>query len=99
VKRLGVTDSLVLVVVRAGGKRKQRDDPCPLDRRGDLPLMLGAVAGYPAGYDFAPLGDVIPEILRVFIVDLYLGIGAELTYLSAKSSFSYESCHDIFPFM
>jgi hypothetical protein len=86
--------SVVLVVVRTGGKRKQRDDPRPLDGRGDFPLMLGAIAGYPPGNDFTPFGDVIPEIFRIFIINFYLRISAELTYLPAKSSFSYESCHD-----
>src|SRR5580698_5556226 len=40
-----------------------------LDRRGDVALVLRAVAGYPPGTDLAAVGDELPQQPGVLVVD------------------------------
>ena len=42
---------------------------CALDGYGHGPLMLSAVAGDSAGENFSPLGDELPKLSHVFIID------------------------------
>src|SRR6476661_2033252 len=52
-----------------------------LDRGGDVPLMLGAVAGHPAGADLAAIRDEAAQQGGVLVVDrlrVFLAEGADL---------------------
>src|SRR5579885_525162 len=66
-------------------ERKQCDHSSPFDRYRKLALMLGAVAGGPAGHDLAAFGDEPPQGSDVLIVDLEGFVGAEAAYLSAAA--------------
>jgi hypothetical protein len=50
-------------------ERQQRDIPGTLDGGCQLSLMAGAVAGDPAGNQFAALGDETAEEANVLVVD------------------------------
>lgn len=50
---------------------------------GDLALVLGAVTGDPAWYDFAPLGDEVAQGAWVFVVNGCIFLGAETANLAA----------------
>src|SRR3982075_4004888 len=85
---------------RGAGVRQQRHLAAVLHSRGDVALVLGAVAGHPAGTDLAAVGDVLPQQVRVLVVDgrdLVLAKGANLLLRLAHrrlshgdSLFSYE---------
>src|SRR6185436_15245353 len=55
---------------RGAGVRQQRHLAGVLDRRGDVPLVLGAVAGHPTGTDLAAVGDELPQQTGVLVVDV-----------------------------
>src|SRR5215470_12381122 len=50
--------------------RQHRHLTCVLDGRGNVALVLGAVAGYPPGPDLAPIGDELPQQRSVLVVDV-----------------------------
>src|SRR5581483_3617641 len=52
------------------GVGQQRHLTAVLDSRGDVTLVLGAVAGDPAGTDLAAVGDELPQQVRVLVVDV-----------------------------
>jgi hypothetical protein len=54
------------------GDREQGDVPGPFYGFGDLPLVLGTVARYPAGDDLAPLADEIAKGAGVLLIYRYL---------------------------
>ena len=51
------------------GIRQQSHDTSPLNSLGQLALMFGAVAGYPAGQDLAALSYILTEFGSIFIID------------------------------
>ena len=63
------------------GNREQGNVSGALDCLGDFPLMLGAVAGDPSRDDLATLTDEITEGAGIFIVNAYLLVCTETTYL------------------
>src|SRR3954454_15153369 len=68
-------------LARGAGVGQQRHLTAVLHGRGDVALVLGAVAGDPAGPDLAAVGDELPQqagVLVVHVGDLLL---AELTDL------------------
>jgi hypothetical protein len=70
------------------GNREESNVPRPFNGLGNLTLMLGAVAGYPAWNDLAPLADEVAQSSGILIIYGYLFIGAETAYLPAlKRSF------------
>src|SRR5512146_2500882 len=52
------------------GVGQQRHLTAVLHGRGDVTLVLGAVAGDPAGTDLAAVGDELPQQVRVLVVDV-----------------------------
>src|SRR5689334_2601118 len=52
-----------------------------LDRDGDVPLVLDAVAGHPTGADLAAVGDELAEQVGVLVVDTGRLLLAELANL------------------
>src|SRR6478752_8603479 len=63
------------------GVGQQRDLAGILDRGGDTALVLGAVAGHPAGADLAAVGDEPAQQVGVLVVDggrRFLAEGAHL---------------------
>src|SRR4029453_7944921 len=64
------------------GVGKQGHLPGVLDGGGDVALMLGAVAGDPAGADLAPVAHELAQQVDVLVVDVVLLLGAELTELA-----------------
>src|SRR3954451_2898079 len=54
---------------RGRGVGQQRHLAGVLDRLGDLPLLLGADAGHPAGPDLAAVGDELAQQRGVLVVD------------------------------
>src|SRR5215217_5439079 len=62
--------------------REQGHLPGVLDGGGDVALMLGAVAGDPAGADLAPVAHELAQQVDVLVVDVVLLLGAELTELA-----------------
>lgn len=62
--------------------RHQRNGPCPFDCRGQLSLVLGAVAGYASRDNLAPLCGKEPERSWILIVDGEAAVGAEPAELS-----------------
>src|ERR671914_331515 len=61
---------------------KQRHLPGVLDGGGDVALVLGAVAGDPAGADLAPVAHELAQQVDVLVVDVVLLFGAELAELA-----------------
>src|ERR671918_2260645 len=61
---------------------KQRHLPGVLDGGGDVALVLGAVAGDPAGADLAPVAHELAQQVDVLVVDVVLLLGAELAELA-----------------
>ena len=51
--------------------RDQCQIPCPLDGRGQLALISGLGARYPAGYDLASFRDVRFEGINVLVIDFF----------------------------
>jgi len=74
-----------------GGKQQQCDVTGPLDGYGKLALMLGAIAGNPAGQNFAALGNVTAQFGYFFIVNRFHFIDAEATdlLLGLPASFAF----------
>jgi hypothetical protein len=66
-----------------GDKGKQGDDPRPLDRQSQGPLMLCTGSGDPAGKDLTPLGNKTAQYIGVFIVYLEL-LGTKFADLLLK---------------
>src|SRR5437773_5716669 len=56
--------------------------PGVLDGGGDVALVLGAVAGDPAGADLAPVAHELAQQVDVLVVDVVLLLGAELAELA-----------------
>src|SRR5437763_14767383 len=54
---------------RGRGVGQQRHLAGVLDRLGDLPLLLGADAGHPAGPDLAAVGNELAQQRGVLVVD------------------------------
>src|SRR3954453_22914820 len=48
---------------------EQRDDPSPLQRDGQLALVLGARAGLPTWLDLRSLGNIAAEAVDLLVVD------------------------------
>src|SRR5664279_1150971 len=66
---------------RGRGVRQQGNLTGVLHGRGDVPLMLGAVAGHPASADLAAVGDEAAEQGDVLVIDglrIFLAEGADL---------------------
>src|SRR5664279_1038909 len=66
---------------RGRGVRQQGNLTGVLHGRGDVPLMLGAVAGHPASADLAAVGDEAAEQGDVLVIDglrVFLAEGADL---------------------
>src|SRR6476646_7485886 len=66
---------LIAVILSPGlaggaGVRQHRHLTGVLDGRGDVALVLGAVAGDPPGPDLAAVGDELPQQARVLVVDV-----------------------------
>src|SRR5690606_38488385 len=61
----------------AGDVGQQRHLPGVLDRPGDLLLLLGIVAGDPAGPDLRPVGHEPPQQVDVLPVDVLDTLGGE----------------------
>lgn len=59
------------------GERQKGNHPCPLDLDGELPLMSGASPGYTPWKNLAPLGNEIPEDIRILVIDLEILVFAE----------------------
>src|SRR4029450_10048376 len=66
----------------SNGAGEQGHLPGVLDGGGDVALMLGAVAGDPAGADLAPVAHELAQQVDVLVVDVVLLLGAELTELA-----------------
>src|SRR5215211_2966069 len=64
------------------GVGEQGHLPGVLDGGGDVALVLGAVAGDPAGADLAPVAHELAQQVDVLVVDVVLLLGAELTELA-----------------
>src|SRR5215216_3863260 len=62
--------------------REQGHLPGVLDGGGDVALVLGAVAGDPAGADLAPVAHELAQQVDVLVVDVVLVVGAELAELA-----------------
>src|SRR4029453_9326864 len=62
--------------------REQGHLPGVLDGGGDVALVLGAVAGDPAGADLAPVAHELAQQVDVLVVDVVLLLGAELAELA-----------------
>ena len=60
-----------------------------LDRRGELPLVLGAVSRYAPGNDLPALRDQAAEPLDVLVVDKFDFVGAEAADFPAYESFFF----------
>src|SRR5882672_10757411 len=68
-------------LANGAGVRQQRHLTAVLHSRGDVALVLGAVAGDPTGTDLAAVGNELPQQVRVLVVDvlrLVLAKGANL---------------------
>src|SRR5215207_6699342 len=66
----------------SNGVREQGHLPGVLDGGGDVALVLGAVAGDPAGADLAPVAHELAQQVDVLVVDVVLVLGAELAELA-----------------
>src|SRR3712207_9337947 len=66
---------------RRGGVGQQGHLTAVLDGRGDVPLVLAAVAAHAAGTDLAAVGDELPQQGRVLVVDVGRLVLAELADL------------------
>src|SRR5215218_2714953 len=64
--------------------REQGHLPGVLDGGGDVALVLGAVAGDPAGADLAPVAHELAQQVDVLVVDVVLLLGAELAELALR---------------
>src|SRR5512132_2965848 len=64
------------------GVGEQGHLPGVLDGGGDVALVLGAVAGDPAGADLAPVAHELAQQVDVLVVDVVLLLGAELAELA-----------------
>src|SRR5215218_996178 len=64
------------------GVREQGHLPGVLDGGGDVALVLGAVAGDPAGADLAPVAHELAQQVDVLVVDVVLLLRAELAELA-----------------
>src|SRR5215217_6694362 len=62
--------------------REQGHLPGVLDGGGDVALVLGAVAGDPAGADLAPVAHELAQQVDVLVVDVVLMVRAELAELA-----------------
>src|SRR5512132_2143375 len=62
--------------------REQGHLPGVLDGGGDVALVLGAVAGDPAGADLAPVAHELAQQVDVLVVDVVLLLRAELAELA-----------------
>ena len=67
-------------------ERKQRQMTRPLDRKGELTLVPGTRAGSPTGHDLASVGEIVPQLIRGFVVNGQCFVGAESTPLATSSS-------------
>src|SRR5882672_815330 len=67
---MSFTVTLLPVSARGRGVGQQRHLAGVLHRYGDVPLVLAAVAGDPAGPDLAAVGDVLPQQGGVLVVDV-----------------------------
>src|SRR5437660_12036864 len=86
---IGATSS---ASTRGAGVRQQGHLAGVLDRRGDIPLMLRAVAGHPPGSDLAAVGDELPQQAGVLVVnvgDLLLAEQAHLLLWFACRCFGH----------
>src|SRR3954468_24924114 len=73
--------SVTLPLSRGGGVGQQRHLTAVLHSRGDVTLVLRAVAGHAAGTDLAAVGNELPQHVRVLVVhvrDLVLAESADL---------------------
>ena len=59
----------MLLSARGGRVGQQRHLAGVLDRRGDVALVLRAVAGHPTSADLAAVGDELPQQRGVLVVD------------------------------
>src|SRR5215213_11724305 len=66
----------------ADGVREQGHLPGVLAGGGDVALVLGAVAGDPAGADLAPVAHELAQQVDVLVVDVVLMVRAELAELA-----------------
>src|SRR5215211_7811917 len=66
----------------SNGVREQGHLPGVLDGGGDVALVLGAVAGDPAGADLAPVAHELAQQVDVLVVDVVLMVRAELAELA-----------------
>src|SRR3712207_3636780 len=66
---------------RRGGVGQQGHLTAVLHGRGDVPLVLAAVAAHAAGTDLAAVGDELPQQRRVLVVDVGRLVLAELADL------------------
>src|SRR5215213_899266 len=64
------------------GVGEQGHLPGVLDGGGDVALVLGAVAGDPAGADLAPVAHELAQQVDILVVDVVLVVGAELEELA-----------------
>ena len=55
-------------------ERHDGDRTRALDRDGQLPLMVGAIARDSSGHNFASFRNEVIENDRIFVVDLYIGV-------------------------
>jgi hypothetical protein len=63
-----------------GDKRQQGDDPRPLYRQSQRPLMPGAGSGDTPGKDLAPFRNETAERIRILVINFEL-LGTEFTDL------------------
>src|SRR6266567_1977450 len=59
-----------LPLANGAGVRQQRHLTAVLHGRGDVVLVLGAVAGHSTGPDLAAVGNELPQQVRVLVVDV-----------------------------
>ena len=52
-----------------GSEREQRQVACPLDGRRQVPLTLGAVSGFFAGFDPATVSNKSTNAGNIFVID------------------------------
>src|SRR5215211_6701991 len=64
------------------GVGEQGHLPGVLDGGGDVALVLGAVAGDPAGADLAPVAHELAQQVDILVVDVVLVVGAALAELA-----------------
>lgn len=63
---------------------EQRQMPCPLEGDGQPPLVLGASASLPAGFDLPPVRQVTSKPIDVLVVYLLDLLSAEKAHLPPR---------------